>query len=308
MKIAIVHGGTSTEQAHSTINAGHVKAALSRLGFQTTMIYYDAAMIESLRSLAPDLVWICVQGKGHGDGTIQAVLDFMNLPYTGSRTMGAAIINNKIICKELFRGAGIRTPEWQTLTLDEYQTGRFKAKFGYPFVAKAPTQGFSFGVELINSPEDLPEIDRVFAYDDPILIEKFIPGHNATIGLLGRQKGLRVFPPVGHTLGGDKEHYVLLRAGSPAPVVPRQYPEPLDVELRSLAEKVFVATRAEIYGRVDFRISCEDGLPYVLEINTVPGLKPTGAYARGAALCGMDYDTLIKTIVYNSEENRKNDV
>ena len=110
MKITIVHGGTSTEQAHSTINAGHVEAALFRLGFQTTMICYDAAMIEGLRSLSPDMVWICVQGKGHGDGTIQAVLDFMKLPYTGSRTMGAALINNKIICKELFRGAGIRTP------------------------------------------------------------------------------------------------------------------------------------------------------------------------------------------------------
>jgi D-alanine-D-alanine ligase-like ATP-grasp enzyme len=74
----------------------------------------------------------------------------------------------------------------------------------------------------------------------------------------------------------------------------------LAVELQSFAEKVFVLSRAGIYGRVDFRISCEDGLPYVLEINAVPGMKPAGLYACGAGLCGMDYDTIIETVVHSS--------
>jgi D-alanine--D-alanine ligase len=308
MKIAIVHGGTSAERASSTVTAGHVEAALSRLGYQTTMIHYDAAMIERLCALNPDLVWICVQGKGHGDGTVQAVLDFLGFPYTGSRTMGAAVINDKIICKELFRGAGIRTPDWQTISFDEYRSGRFTVNIGYPFVAKAPTQGYSFGIEMINGPEELPNMESVFAYDDPIFIEKFIPGHNATIGFLAGPETVTVFPPVGHALDGDKENYTLVKAGSPAPVVLRQYPESLAAELRSLAGKVFVLTRAEIYGRLDFRVSCEDGLPYVLEINAVPGLRPTGAYACGACLCGIDYDTMMETIVHKSENNRKSDV
>jgi D-alanine--D-alanine ligase len=308
MKIAIVHGGTSAEKDSSSVTAFHVETALSRLGYQTAMIHYDVAMVERLRALNPDLVWICVQGKGHGDGTVQGVLDFLGFPYTGSRTMGAAIINDKIICKELFRGAGIRTPDWQTVTFDEYRSGRFTVNIGYPFVAKAPTQGYSFGIELINAPEDLSKIESVFAYDDPIFIEKFIPGHNVTIGFLAGPENMTVFPPVGHALDGDKENYALVKAGSPAPVVLRQYPESLAAELRSLAEKTFVLTRAETYGRVDFRISCEDGLPYVLEINAVPGLRPTGAYVCGAGLCGINYDTMIETIARKSKDNRRGDV
>jgi D-alanine--D-alanine ligase len=236
------------------------------------------------------------------------VLDFLGFPYTGSRTMGAALINDKIICKELFRGAGIRTPDWQTLTLDEYRSGRFTVTIGYPFVAKAPSQGYSFGIEMISTPEDMPKMERVFAYDDPIFIEKFIPGHNAAIGFLAGGGKTTVFPPVGHALDGDTAYYALEKAGSPAPVVLRQYAEPLAAELRFLAEKAFAVTRAETYGRVDFRISCEDGLPYMLEMNAVPGLRPSGAYAYAACLCGINYDSMIETIARNTENNRKRDV
>ncbi|MDR2500791.1 MAG: ATP-binding protein, partial [Treponema sp.] len=175
-KIALIHGGTSTEQAVSTINAGHIEAALARQGYKTFMVTYNRDMVENLRSLAPDLAWVCVQGKGHGDGTVQSILDFMGIPYTGSRALGAQIINDKILCKELFKLAGIRTPDWRVISLGDYRSGKIDfSAFGYPFVAKAPTQGYSFGIELIESPGDLSKIDAVFAFDDPIYIEKFIP-------------------------------------------------------------------------------------------------------------------------------------
>jgi D-alanine-D-alanine ligase/UDP-N-acetylmuramate--alanine ligase len=306
MKIAILHGGTSTEKASSTINAGHVEAALERLGYKTALVDYDGAMFDNLRKIAPDLVWICVQGKGHGDGTAQAVLDFLGLPYTGSRTMGAAIINDKIICKELFQSAGIRTPEWQTVTLAEYRAGKFKPNIGYPFVAKAPTQGFSFGIELISGPEDLPKMAEVFTYDDPIFIEKFIPGHNATVGFLETKSGTSIFPPVGHVYDDEKDWCALIKSGSTEPVVARQYGKELYYSLCELAEKAATVTRAEIYGRVDFRVSDEDNLPYALEINAVPGLKTKGLYAVGAGLFGIDYDTMVKSIVNTSKDMKVN--
>jgi D-alanine-D-alanine ligase-like ATP-grasp enzyme len=218
--------------------------------------------------------------------------------------MGAAIINDKIICKELFRAAGIRTPDWQTLTLDEFRSGSFIPKIAYPFVAKAPTQGYSFGIELISSPQDLHKMNDVFVYDDPIFIERFIPGHNSTIGILEADRGMSVFPPVGHEFVGDKENHCLIKSGSTAPVVLREYSDSLSAKLRTISEKVFLLCRAEIFARVDFRISSEDALPYVLEINGVPGLRPKGLYTFGAALCGLDYDAMIHTIVSKSKSRK----
>jgi D-alanine-D-alanine ligase-like ATP-grasp enzyme len=218
--------------------------------------------------------------------------------------MGAAIINDKIICKELFRDAGIRTPAWQTLTLDEFRSGSFTPKIAYPFVAKAPTQGYSFGIELISSPQDLHKLEDVFVYDDPIFIEQFIPGHNSTVGILETKRGMMVFPPVGHEFDGDKENHCLIKSGSTAPVVLREYSDSLSTELRSISEKVFISCRGGIYARVDFRISSEDGLPYVLEINGVPGLRTKGLYAFGAALSGLDYDSMIQTIVSKSKSRK----
>jgi D-alanine--D-alanine ligase len=302
MKIAIIHGGTSTEQAGATRNAEYVNAALSRLGHEAVMINYDVSMTGQLRSFAPDLVWICVQGKGHGDGTIQAMLDFLGLPYTGSRTTGAALINDKLICKELFRHAGIRTPDWKCLSYDDYRQGRFSADgIGYPFVAKALTQGSSFGIELIMSPDDLPKMEEVFRYDDPILIEKFIPGHCVDVGLLDDPEKRTIFLPVSPVLDEDSESNTLLRFGYQSPSYAfRQYTESSSAELQFLAEKAFAATRAHTYARMDFRVSSEDGLPYILEINAVPGLKPEGSYASAAGLCGIDYDTMIEKIIRNS--------
>jgi D-alanine-D-alanine ligase-like ATP-grasp enzyme len=119
--IAIIHGGTSSESGISTSNAQFVEAALRHLGYPAENVHYDGAMIDRLRSLAPRGVFLCVQGKGHGDGTLQATLDFLGLPYTGSRTLGAAIINDKIVCKELFQYAGVRTPAWQVLSRADYK-------------------------------------------------------------------------------------------------------------------------------------------------------------------------------------------
>ncbi|MDR2493671.1 MAG: ATP-grasp domain-containing protein, partial [Spirochaetaceae bacterium] len=309
MKIAIMYGGTSTEREASTENAEYVETALKELGHETVMIPYDKNLFNLLSRYAPDAAFICVQGKGHGDGVVQGILDFMNIPYTGSRALGAAVINDKILCKELFQAAGVRTPPspirrgpaappGHALSRADFLAGRLEPSgLEYPFVAKPPTQGLSIGIELFHTPRDLWKLETTFQYDDPILLERFIPGHNATVGILEHAGGRRtLFPPVGHPVN-EEENTVLLRAGAPGPWVVRDYPEPLAGEITALAEKVFTLTRAAGYARVDFRISSEDRLPYVLEINAVPGLKPSSPFVRGASQAGIDYHTIIRTII-----------
>ncbi|MDR2842966.1 MAG: ATP-grasp domain-containing protein [Spirochaetaceae bacterium] len=306
MKITIIYGGESSERENSKNSAMFVGSALEKKGHKVNMLFYDANFVKKLLKLKQDLVFICVQGKGHGDGTLQAILDFLGIKYTGSHTMAAAIINDKIVCKELFKNAGIRTPDWQTLNLEDYNAERFDfSRPGYPFVAKAPTQGASVGIELINSAEDIKKIAGVFEYDDPILIEKFTPGHFASVGILRRNGKLITFPPMG--IAADRpEHKTEIML---TPAQGRSYPwtnfdfsTALVDELNSLALRSFAVTRAEGYARVDMMVSLDDGLPYVLEINAVPGLRSdeSSLLPLGASLYGIKYDDLVETIAMNA--------
>jgi D-alanine-D-alanine ligase/UDP-N-acetylmuramate--alanine ligase len=297
LKIAIIYGGTSTEAEVSTRNAQHVEEILSRLGYKTELVLYDFLMLEKLRLNPPDAAFICVQGKGHGDGTLQGILDFLQLPYTGSQTMAAAIINNKIVSKELFERAGIPTPPWQSLSLADYKAGNFDfSRVGFPLVAKAPSQGGSYGIELIKSEEDIPKIETVFTYDDPILIEQFIYGRFITVGLLQRNGHLAAFPPV-ENLDAPETKLELIVFNRPFSYKPGDVSERLKAELETISRQVFAASRAKGYARVDFMIRDEDKRPFVLEINAVPGLKQESFFPYGALLHGIKEDELMETIV-----------
>jgi D-alanine-D-alanine ligase/UDP-N-acetylmuramate--alanine ligase len=305
-KIAIIHGGFSTEQQISTQNACYVEAALSRLGYQPFMVNYNVDMIEELRKINPQLVWICVQGKGHGDGTIQSVLDFLGIKYTGSGAMAAQIINNKIVCKKLFDISGVRTPAWQVLSRSDYQTGSFDfSGIGYPFVAKAPTQGGGFGIELVMSSDEHGKIAHVFDYDDPILIEKYICGDMTTVGLLHRNNQLEIFPAVGVESTKNKNDPELIKFDIPRSIKRSNFKLSLESEITDFAKKVFNITCAKSYARVDFMVSDDQEISYVLEINAVPGLKPKdnnmpSLFPIGASEAGIDYDNMIESIVLDA--------
>jgi D-alanine-D-alanine ligase/UDP-N-acetylmuramate--alanine ligase len=304
MKVAVIHGGFSTEQAVSTKNAHYVEDALKRLGHTTEMVLYDDAMIDRLRAAVPDLVFLCVQGKGHGDGTLQGILDFLHIPYTGSQLEGAAIINDKIVCKELFEYAGIRTPLWQTLSFADWKAGKYDfSPVGYPFVAKAPTQGGSYGIELIGSEADMGKIKHIFEYDDPVLIERFIPGFFVTVALLNYQGKLEVFKPVRKISDPSRAESPILLAGGDFSTEIYDPGGTGAEEVREMARNIFAVTGAKDYARIDFMVSHDDGLPYALEINAVPGLKPASLFPRCAEYAGLRYDDVIETLLLNAVNN-----
>jgi D-alanine-D-alanine ligase/UDP-N-acetylmuramate--alanine ligase len=299
MKVSIVHGGTSTEAAVSTRNATHVGEVLSRIGHETELVLFDESLPEKLRLEPPDVVFVCVQGKGHGDGTIQAMLDFLKIPYTGSKTLGAAIINDKIVSKELFERAGIPTPSWQILSRADFKAGNFDfSPIGFPLVVKAPGEGGSFGIELIKSEKDIPKIEAIFDYDDPILVEQFVQGYFVTVGLLKRKGVLETFPPVESGEGALDQGLVLFQNAFSRK--PSAVPRSLRADLDAISRRVFEVSRAKDYARVDFMIDGKDGRPYVLEINAVPGLKPESFFPYGAALCGIAEDEFMETILKNA--------
>lgn len=308
MRVGIVYGGTSEEAEASHKNALAIKVALRSRGYGVRMMEYGRDMVAALRRENIDIVYVCVQGKHHGDGTLQAMLDHERIPYTGSDAGAAMLINNKIWCKMLFDYYAIPTPRWRILHKDAWQQKEvfyeLAEQVGYPFVAKAPTQGGSFGIELIESPKELYRVGKVFQYDDPILLEEFIAGKFYTVGVLEKEGRPEPLKCVEGT-AGISESGLILFTGDYGIARP-ELPENILLEMEELAGRIFRYTNARDMARVDFMVSEETKRPYVLEINAVPGLKRESLLPMEAGYCGIRYEDLVEGILLSAWDRRDN--
>ncbi len=310
MIVGIVYGGTSQERFASEKNAKDIECALRDRGYETRMIEYDKDVLGEIKRSRADVVYVCVQGKGHGDGTIQGMLEHEGIPFTGSGMRSACLINDKILCKLLFDRTGIRTPRWDMLTRERYEKGDYPyEELGYPFVAKAPTQGGSFGIALIRGEEDLPRIGEIFEYDDPILLEQYIRGSFYTVGLFEGKEGLVRLPVVeGVDLDleqleaqkkeqkEEQKDQIITFTGNYG-IRSHELSQECTDEMGETAQKIFEITGARGLARVDFMVSKKDFLCYALEINAVPGLKRASLMPQEAAMAGIEYEDMIEDIL-----------
>ncbi|ETP72694.1 ATP-grasp enzyme, D-alanine-D-alanine ligase [Lachnospiraceae bacterium JC7] len=309
MIVSVVYGGTPEERGPSEKNAKDIAEALKTKGYSVHLIQFGKDIILKLREVSTDIVFLCVQGRGYGDGTFQAMLEVEGIPFTGSGMRAASIINDKILCKLLFDRYNINTPKWDILTKEQYKNNSYDYEgLGYPFVAKAPTQGGSFGIELIKSPEDLPLIEKVFAFDSPILLESYIKGHFYTAGIYEGKNGCTSLPVVegldlDHPDAASlKEDSLITFTGAYGIKESSLSPE-LNSQIQQMALQVYKITGAMDLCRVDFMLS-QDNTPHVLEINAVPGLKKCSLMPLSAELAGIRYEDMIEDILLSAVKRR----
>lgn len=309
MVVSVVYGGTPEERGPSEKNAKDIAEALKTKGYTVHLLRFEKDIILKLREVSTDIVYLCVQGRGYGDGTFQAMLEVAGIPFTGSGMRAASLINDKILCKLLFDHYNISTPKWDILSKEQYIKNNFDYEsIGYPFVAKAPTQGGSFGIELIKGPEDLPLIDNVFTFDDPILLESYIDGHFYTAGIYEGKNGCISLPVVE---GLDLDHQdeasfkgnrLITFTGTYGIKESSLSPE-LNSQIQDMALQIYRITGAMDLCRVDFMLS-HDNTPYVLEINAVPGLKRCSLMPLSAELTGIRYEDMIEDILLSAVKRR----
>lgn len=304
MIVSVVYGGTIEERGASFKNAKDIAAVLLERGYDARLTEFGADIMARLKEEKTDMVFLCVQGKDYGDGTFQAMLDTEKIPYTGSGRRAASLINDKILCKLLFDRFGIRTPKWDILCKKTYDRGEYPfEEFGFPFVAKAPTQGGSYGIELIRSIEDIPKIEGVFAFDDPILLEKYVEGRFYTVGIYDHDGEIVVLPVVegldlSEVNNSAKElNKRLISFTGQYGIRESNLSYETDKDMQEMSRKIFDITKAMDVARIDFMVSEEDGKPYVLEINAVPGLKRESLLPKEAELYGVSYGDLIEDIL-----------
>jgi D-alanine-D-alanine ligase len=299
-KIALLYGGYSSEREISIKSGKAVENVLKELNLDYKVFdpIERKKFIDELVKYNPNIVFIALHGKGGEDGTIQGVLDFLNYKYTGSPQKASVIAMDKILSKKLVKFHNIPTPNWYTIrNIEELKN----VDLNFPKVVKAPREGSSIGVYIVNNEKELREaVNNCFKYDDEILIEDFIKGREITIGILNGEpldiieiKVEKGFYDYKNKYFSDKTSYIC-----PAEIEPELYKK-----LQKTAVDIYNIIGCKGVARVDFILD-ENGIAYFLEINTIPGLTDHSLVPKMAKHKGISFKELIVKIIEGALNER----
>jgi D-alanine-D-alanine ligase len=297
-RIGVLLGGWSSEREVSLLSGQRVLDALKKLGFQAVAIDVTRSFADQIKKAKIDLAFIALHGRPGEDGTIQGFLDLLGLPYTGSGTTASAICMDKLVTKMLFLYAGIPTPDYVFIgprDTAEAALAEAENKFGYPMIAKPRTEGSSVGIELLEGRKGAIErcikVRRGFG---DVLLEEFVPGMIATVGILGTET-----LPILELVPRRQKFYdyeAKYTRGETEFVVPARLDPKVEKRIRELALKAFQLVGAKGFARLDLVVK-QGKLPYFLEVNTIPGLTDISDLPAQAEAAGIAYDELVFRIL-----------
>ncbi|MEY2490824.1 MAG: D-alanine-D-alanine ligase [Verrucomicrobiota bacterium] len=299
-KIAVLMGGPGSERDVSFATGKGVANALRSLGAEVTEVDVKGPDFELPSGI--DLAFIALHGTFGEDGQVQKILEGRGVAYTGDGVAQSELAFDKIRSKETFRQHDVPTPYWQIVTNGQRPT------IPIPFVIKAPRQGSTVGVHIIKNER---EIDAAIAdagkYDRELLIEKFVPGRELTIGILGEQALpiLEIIPKGGFYDFTNKYPFLNPGAGGGAEhVCPAKIPEDETRAIQDLALRAHRSLGLQVYSRVDIMLP-DNGEPSVLEVNTIPGMTEASLLPEAAAAVGIGYTELCARIIELSQQRRR---
>lgn len=294
MRILLIAGGWSGEREVALNGARQIEKGLLALGHAVTL--FDPA--RDLRGLSEatsnqDFVFINLHGSPGEDGLIQCLLERLGLPYQGSDSRASLLALNKAVSKQIFEATGLTTPDWEFVPASH--VGQWRPLLPFPLVVKPNTGGSSLGVGIITSEEELetylglPEI----AGQD-LLAEVLIRGQELTCGVL---EGYTLPPILIRPRHGEffdyESKYV---AGASEEICPAPIAAGLTAQLQTMARAAHDALGLTDYSRADFMVAA-DGTPYLLEVNTLPGMTATSLLPQEAQAVGLSFDALLDRLI-----------
>ena len=305
IKIAVLMGGRSQEREISLVTGKQVAEALRTRGFEVICLDITDTLYESLIKEKPQCVYIALHGSLGEDGCIQGLLEILDLPYVGSGVLASALGMDKAMAKELFRSQAIPTPRGMLLVKEQASTAQLLEKFGLPLVVKANSQGSAVGVSIVKRESQLPAaIENAFTYDDEVLVEEYIAGTEITVAVLGNPpQALPAIEIVPHKDFYDYE--AKYQPGMSDHLIPPRLPDKTIKVAQELAVRAHACLHCRDISRVDFRVTPQ-GMPYVLEINTLPGMTATSLVPDAAKACGVSFAELVERLVRMALERNAN--
>ncbi|HEY5600122.1 MAG TPA: D-alanine--D-alanine ligase [Candidatus Manganitrophaceae bacterium] len=294
-KIGVLMGGMSAEREISLKTGKAISAALARLGYLQQALDVDSDAPLTLRREKIEVAFIALHGRYGEDGAIQGLLEWMKIPYTGSGVLASALGMDKIASHKIFLSNQIPVPPFYVL--EEKAAPRFETAslpFGLPLVVKPACEGSSVGVTIVSEAGALPgALKSAFRYGPRILIEKYVRGMEVQVGILGETAlgAIHIQPKTPFYDYTAKYVPGMSKHTFPAPLPPHVYEKVLALGLE--AHRVLGCSG---YSRVDLLVDPEMN-PFVLEVNTLPGMTETSLLPEIAQGVGIDFDALVERIL-----------
>jgi D-alanine-D-alanine ligase len=294
LRVAVVMGGPSAEREVSIESGQSVLRALATLGYESQSLDFDGRFVDALREIKPDVVFNALHGTGGEDGTIQGVLEWMGIPYTGSDLTACALAMDKHITKKLLAAEGLPTPAWDTFDLAGGTLPLLPGSLNLPLVVKPRSSGSSAGVSIVRTHEEWTKaMINVAPRTTQILAEEFIPGREFSSGVLGEE----ALPLVEIIASDDFYTYdAKYKPGGSRHLIPAPIDGDLTARLQMLALSVHRLLGLRDYSRTDFIVT-KEGRPYILEINALPGLTPLSLLPDEARAAGISFEALIDRLI-----------
>lgn len=304
-KIGVLMGGQSSEREVSLKTGEAVYRSLVRSGYDAVAIDVGPGLSHTLQEQAVDVAFLALHGPGGEDGAIQGFLETLGVPYTGSGVRASAVGMHKVVTKTELAAQGIPVPRGTVVrqgsapTLNRILTS---CKLKLPIVVKPPSQGSTIGVTIVRKTSQWKEALRVaHRYEPEAMVEAYIPGHEVTVSLLSDANGAVIGLPAVEIVAPDGfyDFSAKYQKGRTQYLCPAPLSAAVTKQITQLAIRTYQALGCNGAARVDFRITPK-GKPYVLEINTVPGMTETSLLPMAAGKAGLSYDALTERILQSA--------
>jgi D-alanine-D-alanine ligase len=297
-KVAVLMGGTSAERDISLMSGNGVLAALRSAGVDAHAFDPKERALAELRREGFARCFVALHGRHGEDGTVQGALELLGVPYTGSGVMASAMAMDKVMTKRLWRADGLPPPRWVTLSRAEQQQAarlrRVPDELNLPLIVKPPHEGSSIGVSKVLGYSQMGDAVRLAAqHDDEVLCEEFIEGEEVTCPLLGAGGSahalpvIRIVAPDGAYDYQNKYFTDVVRYDCPSGLARAE-----EEAIRALSLAAYRSLGCRGWGRADLMIRAADRKPFLLEMNTSPGMTSHSLVPMSAKAAGLSYEQL----------------
>ncbi len=296
-KVAVLMGGQSAEREISLKSGQAVLRALRRRDVDARAVDAGPDLLQQLAAADYDRAFVILHGRGGEDGLVQGALETLGLPYTGSGVLGSALGMDKYRCKLVWRGLGLPTPEFGLIesAADLAET----SALSYPLMIKPVHEGSSIGMARVESPERLRDAwQAASGFDTQVLAERWVTGAEYTAAILNHEPLPLIRLETPHLFYDYRAKY---EAQTTRYICPCGLDRAQEQRLQDLALRAFDAVGASGWGRVDMLVD-EAGSPWLIEVNTVPGMTDHSLVPMAAKAAGLPFDELVWRILLTSRE------
>jgi D-alanine-D-alanine ligase len=295
--VAVLMGGRSAERDISFMSGNGVLQALQSQGVNAVAFDPAEQPLERLKSLNVTRVFIALHGRYGEDGTVQGALEWLGIPYTGSGVMASAMAMDKVMTKRVWQAAGLSTPDYVWLAPDAQtpeQIAQVPDRLGLPFIVKPPREGSSIGVTKVSAREQLAgAVETAIRFDPDLLCESFIEGIEVTCPVLGEGATARALPVVRIAApDGAYDYQNKYFTDDVKYHCPSGLPAVLETAIQQQVVAAYRALGCRGWGRADLMIRASDQQPFLLEMNTSPGMTSHSLVPMSARAAGISYEDL----------------